>query len=36
MFDVKSGQWVKVRDKVDLDKYLALRADLLSKDNKKT
>ena len=36
MFDVKSGQWVKVRDKVDLDKYLALRADLLSKDNKKS
>ncbi len=36
MFDVKSGQWVKVRNKVDLDKYLALRADLLSKDNKKT
>lgn len=30
MLDVKTGQWVKVEGKADLDKYLAARSELLS------
>ncbi|MCX5809876.1 MAG: acyltransferase [Proteobacteria bacterium] len=32
MLDVKTGQWVKVERKADLDKYLATRSELLSED----
>jgi acetyltransferase-like isoleucine patch superfamily enzyme len=31
-FDVKNGQWVKVKGKADLDKYLAARSEPLSED----
>ena len=34
-FDVKTGQWVKVDGKADLDRYLTARSDLLSEDTAK-
>lgn len=35
ILDVKSGQWVKVTGKADLDKYLAARSECLSEDSAK-
>ena len=35
-FDVKTGQWVKVQGKADLDRYLAVRSELLSEDSAKS
>jgi acetyltransferase-like isoleucine patch superfamily enzyme len=34
-FDVKTGQWVKVKGKDDLDRYLAARCEMLSDDSGK-
>ncbi len=35
-FDVKTGQWVKVKGNADLDKYLTARSELLSEDTAKS
>jgi acetyltransferase-like isoleucine patch superfamily enzyme len=35
MFDLKTGQWVKVEDKVDLDRYLSARCERFSEDTEK-
>jgi acetyltransferase-like isoleucine patch superfamily enzyme len=36
MLDVKTGQWIKVEGKADLDKFLAARSELLSEDTAKS
>jgi acetyltransferase-like isoleucine patch superfamily enzyme len=36
MFDLKTGQWIKVNGKADLARHLAARSDLLSEDTVKT